>query len=80
MDGNFSSRARNAGCRRACRAASTPTCGVSFHLPQTRYRATDNFFDLYPNVPHTVRISLNEPMAASALQARLTTMSFVESY
>jgi beta-mannosidase len=54
--------------------------GFCFHLPRTRYRATDNYFDLFPGVPHTVRVSVEEPIDADDLRNRLTTMSLVDSY
>jgi beta-mannosidase len=52
---------------------------VEFDLAGTDYRASDNFFDLYPDVPHRVLVraaNLNQ----AQLTERLTTRSLVDSY
>lgn len=51
-----------------------------FHVAKTAYRASDNFFDLYPNIPHRVRITLREPFSKSELTRRLTMGSLADSY
>ena len=52
---------------------------VEFDLAGTDYRASDNFFELYPNVPHRVMVrAANLP--AAQLAERLTTRSLVDSY
>jgi beta-mannosidase len=53
---------------------------VQFHLTKTQYRADDNFFDLYPDTPHTVHVTLKEDADLATVQQRLTTMSLVDSY
>jgi len=52
---------------------------VEFDLAGADYRASDNFFDLYPNVPHRVRV-LAANLTAAQLAERLTTRSLVDSY
>jgi len=52
---------------------------VEFDLAGADYRASDNFFDLYPNVPHRVRV-LAANLTAAQLSERLTTRSLVDSY
>jgi beta-mannosidase len=53
---------------------------VQFHLKGTQYRADDNFFDLYPNQPHVVRVKGRESLSLEEVRERLTTMSLVDSY
>jgi len=52
---------------------------VEFDLAGTDYRASDNFFDLYPNVPHRVQVRAGN-MTEAQLAERLTTRSLVDSY
>ena len=58
---------------------------VKFELGGLACRASDNFFDLHPHVPHTVRVRLKPADGAAlpdadALRARLTTLSLRDSY
>ena len=52
---------------------------VEFDLAGTDYRASDNFFDLYPDVPHRVQVRAGN-MTEAQLAERLTTRSLVDSY
>ena len=52
---------------------------VEFDLAGTDYRASDNFFELYPNVPHRARVRAAN-LTAAQLAERLTTRSLVDSY
>jgi beta-mannosidase len=49
---------------------------VEFHFVKTKYRAADNFFDLYPGEIHVVRVCSKQRLAKSALRV----MSLVDSY
>ena len=42
---------------------------VEFDLAGTDYRASDNFFELYPNVPHRVHRARGEPDCGAAGRA-----------
>ena len=53
---------------------------VYFHLPKTTYRASDNYFDLYPGVRHKVRVRLDSPLIPEHFQELLTVVSLVDSY
>jgi beta-mannosidase len=53
---------------------------VSFHLDGIGYRAEDNFFDLFPSVPHTVQIALDKPCTVASLRKALQLTSYVDSY
>ncbi len=53
---------------------------VQFHLANTKYRAGDNFFDLYPDVPHVVTVKLDEELSHGEVTRRLSAMSMVDSY
>ncbi len=52
---------------------------VEFDLAGTAYRASDNFFDLYPNVPQHVLVRADD-LTTAQLAERLTTRSLVDSY
>jgi len=52
---------------------------VEFDLPGLEYRASDNFFDLYPGVAHRVTVHAHGLTEADFLH-RLTTRSLVDSY
>jgi beta-mannosidase len=52
---------------------------VEFDLPGIDYRASDNYFDLYPNVPHRVLVRAPN-LDPAQLAERLTTRSLVDSY
>ncbi len=53
---------------------------VQFNLSGVKYRASDNFFDLYPNEPHTVWIQVDEVGEMEAVAKSLAVMSLVDSY
>jgi len=53
---------------------------VHFDLPGVVHEASDNFFELYPNEPRTVRVSLARPLTPKAVLARLRTGSLVDTY
>ncbi len=52
---------------------------VEFDIPGMAYRASDNFFDLFPNVPHRVVVRA-EKLTEAELAGRLTARSLVDSY
>jgi beta-mannosidase len=52
---------------------------VEFDLPGTDYRASDNFFELYPNVPHRVLVRA-AGLSEAQLAERLVTRSLVDTY
>ena len=52
---------------------------VAFDIEGADYRVGDNFFDLYPNVPHRVLVRA-EHLTEADLSARLTTRSLVDTY
>ncbi len=49
----------------------------SFDIADSPYRASDNFFDLYPNIPHRVVVRAAD---LANLSGSLTTRSLVDSY
>lgn len=53
---------------------------VQFHLANTKYRASDNFFDLYPDVAHVVTVRLEQELSRGEVARRLSAMSMVDSY
>ena len=53
---------------------------VQWHLANTKYRASDNFFDLYPDVAHVVTVKLEEELSHGEVTRRLSAMSMVDSY
>ncbi len=53
---------------------------VRFHLENTKYRASDNFFDLYPDASHVVTVKLEADLSVDEMARRLTSMSLVDSY
>jgi beta-mannosidase len=53
---------------------------VQFHLPGILYRADDNFFDLYPNEPRKVELSVDPKITASQIEKTIETTSLVHSY
>jgi len=52
---------------------------VEFDLAGTEYRASDNFFELYPNVPQRVWVRAAD-LSAAQLAERLTVRSLADSY
>lgn len=52
---------------------------VAFDIEGADYRASDNFFDLYPNVPHRVVVRV-APGSDGEIFNRLSTRSLVDSY
>lgn len=52
---------------------------VAFDIEGADYRADDNFFDLYPNVPHRVVVRA-DGLADAGLSERVRTRSLVDSY
>ncbi|PQV63526.1 beta-mannosidase [Abditibacterium utsteinense] len=53
---------------------------VQFELEGLSYRASDNFFDLYPDVPHLVTVQLKNEFSPAEVAQRLSTMSLADSY
>ena len=53
---------------------------VLFHFRQTRYRADDNFFDLFPGETRKVTVRMEKPLSEADLRARLESRSLVDSY
>lgn len=52
----------------------------AFDLAGLAYRASDNFFDLYPREPKSVELELDRPVTAARLKKRLTWQSLVDTY
>lgn len=53
---------------------------VALELQDTAFRASDNFFELYPGEPRRVELRFEHPIEPEALRERLTTRSLAESY
>jgi beta-mannosidase len=53
---------------------------VAFELTGLRHESSDNYFDLYPGVSRTVRVTSTRPLAPAAVLARLQTRSLADSY
>ncbi|NLP02804.1 MAG: glycoside hydrolase family 2 protein, partial [Fibrobacter sp.] len=51
-----------------------------FDLKGLSYEASDNYFDIFPDLPVSVRIELSREMTAEQLTRRLSVMSLVDSY
>lgn len=51
-----------------------------FDLKGLSYEASDNYFDIFPDLPVSVRIELSREMTADQLTRRLSVMSLVDSY
>ena len=53
---------------------------VAFHFQKTRYRAEDNFFDLFPGIKRRIEIRTEKDISAADLKKRLETTSLVSTY
>ncbi|MFA7343155.1 MAG: glycoside hydrolase family 2 protein [Terrimicrobiaceae bacterium] len=53
---------------------------VEFHFSGVRYRASDNFFDLFANVPRTIVIRPGESVTQRVLTEALSVRSLVDTY
>lgn len=53
---------------------------VMFNLPNVAFRAADNFFDLFPGVPHEFELMVPENFSVAELKKRFDVMSYVDSY
>ncbi|MBN1307502.1 MAG: glycoside hydrolase family 2 protein [Chitinispirillaceae bacterium] len=55
---------------------------VAFHLHETKYRASDNFFDLFPGIVHSVTVTVEEEKRPSAawVKKRMRIISVAETY
>jgi beta-mannosidase len=55
---------------------------VSFHLTGTHYRASDNFFDLFPGIVHavTVMVDHEKDIGVAWIKRRLQVMSVADTY
>lgn len=53
---------------------------VMFNLPHIPFRASDNFFDLFPGVPHLVDVRTEEDFSVALLKKRLEFISYADSY
>ena len=52
----------------------------AFDLPGQAHRGSDNYFELYPDEPRTVRVTLAQPTTAATLRKTLVHQSLVDSY
>jgi beta-mannosidase len=52
----------------------------AFDLPGIEHRSDDNYFELYPDEPKTVRVTCTAPQATAQLRRLLTHQSLVDSY
>ena len=53
---------------------------VAFDLRGIIYRASDNYFDLYPDIPHTVTVRVHKSTDPAKTGGKLTVRSLVDSY
>jgi beta-mannosidase len=54
---------------------------VCFDIKNTAFRASDNFFDLFPSIPHKVRIEIQgKPISKDRLLKNISVISLVDSY
>ena len=53
---------------------------LAFDLAGTDYRATDNFFELYPDEPRTVTVKLTRKSTAGKVKRALSWRSLVDTY
>jgi len=51
-----------------------------FEIPGVDHRASDNYFELYPNEPKTVRVVATRALTPAALERKLTWMSLADTY
>ena len=52
----------------------------AFDLPGLGHRSDDNFFELYPDEPKTVRVLFNQPQSLAKVRNSLVYQSLVDSY
>jgi beta-mannosidase len=52
----------------------------AFDLPGLDHRSSDNYFELYPDEPRTVRVALARPATLAGLRKTLVHQSLVDSY
>lgn len=52
----------------------------AFDLPGIPHRASDNYFELYPDEPKTVKLEFNRPQPLARLRRALRHRSLVDSY
>ena len=53
---------------------------VQFELPGIPHQAADNFFDLHPGEPRTVRIKTRAPATSEKIRQALATLSLASTY
>jgi hypothetical protein len=53
---------------------------VEFTLPKIAHRASDNYVDLFPGIPHRIQITTTKPTTVNELMKRLSTMSLADTY
>jgi beta-mannosidase len=52
----------------------------AFDLPGVPHRSSDNYFELYPDAPRTVRVKFAQPASLPKLRAALVHQSLADSY
>jgi beta-mannosidase len=52
----------------------------TFDLPGIAHRSDDNYFELYPDEPKTVRVLFNQPQSLAKVRKNLVHQSLVDSY
>lgn len=52
----------------------------AFEVPGLPHFSDDNYFELYPDRPKTVRVTFDAPVEPAAVKARLTHQSLVDTY
>ena len=52
----------------------------AFALPGIPHRSSDNYFDLYPDAPKTVRVKFTQPQTSGKLRHVLVHQSLVDTY
>jgi beta-mannosidase len=53
---------------------------VAFDIPGEYFRASDNWFDLYPGEARTVRLTLDRPVATALLRKMIQAKSLVDTF
>ena len=53
---------------------------VAVDVAGSGFRMTDNWFDLYPGIPHEVELTLDRDCAIAQLRRKMSVMSLAQSY
>jgi beta-mannosidase len=53
---------------------------VALDLDGLSFRASDNYFDLYPSEPRAITVELEKPCDLATVRKRLSVMSLADTY